>query len=159
MNDSCKKNLTNLKDKVGLNPAMKAVGGLKNFIKILYGSDIKKFYQENGIEPYYLSSEPNLYIDDLIVQGLDLPDFRFTAKNEKMLGDFYWVTGGIRYKINLVLYPIKYSSGKKQWRVIGLSGDSGFGYSFIPKRNTLGKRARMQIFKQVIEKYNLESYK
>jgi hypothetical protein len=42
--------------------------------------------------------------------------------------------------------------------VVGTSGDSGFGYSFINKRNTLGKRARQQIFKQIIDKYNLQKY-
>jgi hypothetical protein len=54
---------------------------------------------------------------------------------------------------------VEYSSGKIMWRVVGTSGDSGFGYGFISTRNTLGKRARMQIFKQIIDKYKLDSYK
>lgn len=151
--------LLKIRDELGLNMAMKAVGGLGNFVRIVYGTDIKKFFKDNNVEPYHLSSEPNLYIDDLIVQELDLPNANFTAKNEKRLGDFSWVKGGIRYRFSAVLYPIEYASGKKQWRVIGLSGDSGFGYSFITKRNTLGKKARMQIFQQIIDKYNLDSYK
>jgi hypothetical protein len=41
---------------------------------------------------------------------------------------------------------------------VGSSGDYGFGHHFINKRNTLGKRYRQQIFKQIIEKYGLEPY-
>jgi len=42
--------------------------------------------------------------------------------------------------------------------VVGTSGDSGFGYGFINKRNTLGKRYRQQIFKQIIDKFELGDY-
>lgn len=143
----------------GVDDAAKLVGGMDNLVDLVFDGDLKKYYQETGIEPYRINSEPNMYIDNLLVQKLDLPDFKFTAKNEKMLGDFYWVSGGIKYKINMRIYPIIYSTGKIQWRVVGMSGDSGFGYSFITKKNTLGKRARMHIFKQVIDKYNLDSYK
>jgi hypothetical protein len=54
--------------------------------------------------------------------------------------------------------PMILNSGQKIWRVVGQSGDYGFGYSFITKKNTLGKRARRQIFQQVIDKYGLNSY-
>lgn len=159
MNDRCRKNLINIKNKIGLESTIKVVGGVKNYIKILYGGDIKKYYQENGIKPYHITSEPNLYIDDLIVQGLDLPNFSYMGKNHKKLGDFSWVSRGIRYKFNAELRYTEYASGIKQWRVVGRSGDFGFGYWWITKRNTLGKRARTQIFQQIIEKYNLETYK
>jgi hypothetical protein len=45
-----------------------------------------------------------------------------------------------------------------RYKVVGASGDSGFGYSFITKRNTLGKRNRQQIFSQIIDKYKLKKY-
>ena len=155
-----KDRLKSISDNFGIDKAIQAVGGLENYFKVFFDGDLKKYYQESGIEPYRISIEPNLYIDDLLVQGLDLPDANFIAsRNEKKLGDFSWVSGGIRYKFSAVLYPIIYSNGKKQWRVIGHSGDSGFGYSWITKRNTLGKRARMQIFQQIIDKYNLNNYK
>jgi len=108
-----------------------------------------------AIEPYTITSEPNLYIDDSVVQNMDLPT-RSNGK-EKELGSFRWTSGGMNYKFNAVLYPITYTSGKKMWRVIGTSGDHGFGYYWITKRNTLGKRARIQIFKQIIDKYKLET--
>jgi hypothetical protein len=43
-----------------------------------------------------------------------------------------------------------------RYRVVGTSGDFGFGYSFITKRNTLGKRNRQQIFSQIMDKYGLQ---
>jgi hypothetical protein len=56
------------------------------------------------------------------------------------------------------LIPRDLYSGQKIWRVVGQSGDYGFGYSFITKRNTLGKRARTQIYNQIIDKYDLQEY-
>ena len=157
--DRAKEKLLSLKDKIGLNGAMKAVGGLKNFIKITYSSDIKEFFKNENIEPYRISSEPNMYFSDIIVQSLDLPDASFSNGLEKDLGKFSWVSGGMRYRFNAYLRRVNFTSGKIEWRVVGQSGDSGFGYAFITKRNTLGKRARMQIFQQIIDKYNLDSYK
>ena len=157
--DRAKEKLLSLKDKIGLNGAMKAVGGLKNFIKITYSSDIKEFFKNENIEPYRISSEPNMYFSDIIVQSLDLPDVRFGGDLEKDLGKFSWVSGGLRYSFNAYLRRVNFTSGNIEWRVVGQSGDSGFGYGFITKRNTLGKRARMQIFQQIIDKYNLDSYK
>jgi hypothetical protein len=156
---SAKTKLQDLVDKLGILKASKAVGGAKNLIKILYGVDIDRYYKENNIEPYKITDEPNLYIDDLLVQSLELPETRFLSRNEKMLGDFRWTSQGINYRFTAVLYPIKSSGVTKMWRVVGSSGDHGFGYGHISKRNTLGKRARMQIFKQIIDKYNLDSYK
>jgi hypothetical protein len=34
----------------------------------------------------------------------------------------------------------------------------GFGYGDLKQKELLGKRARTQIFKQIIDKYNLDSY-
>lgn len=156
--NSGKENLLKLKEKIGFVKALKAVGGLENYIRIIYNGDIKKFFEDNDIKPYYITAEPNLYIADIIVQSLDLPDAPFGGGREKELGDFSWVSGGIRYKFTAYLRRMEFASGKIEWRVVGQSGDSGFGYSFITQRNTLRKRARMQIFKQIIDKYNLEKY-
>jgi hypothetical protein len=133
-------------------------GGTQNLVNAVYGGDIRNYFQENNLEPYRISSEPNLYIDDLIVSMLDLPETN-SPRPEKLLGDFRWTSQGINYKFTARLYPMNYASGKRAWRVVGTSGDSGFGYSFITKRNTLGVRARTQIFKQIIDKYDLNSYK
>ena len=155
-----KTKLKNIADEFGLEDAVKMVGGMENYIKIFFNGDLKNYYRESGLEPCYISSEPNLYIDDMLVRLLDLPDANLILnRNEKKLGDFRWTSGGMNYRFSAVLYPVNYGSGKKMWRVIGSSGDHGFGYSWITKRNTLGKRARLQIFKQIIDKYDLDSYK
>jgi hypothetical protein len=151
-----KTKLKNIADEFGLEDAVKMIGGIENYIKIFFNGDLKNFYKESGLEPYYISSEPNLYIDDMLVRLLDLPD---KFGKEKELGNFRWTSNGMNYRFTAVLYPVYYASGKKMWRVVGHSGDSGFGYAFISKRNTLGKRARLQIFKQIIDKYDLDSYK
>ena len=157
--DRAKEKLLQISNELGLDKAMKVVGGFKNFIKITYGGDIKKFFEDNDIKPYYITAEPNLYIADIIVQSLDLPGAPFGVVKEKELGNFSWVSGGIRYRFTAYLRRTIFHSGKIEWRVVGQSGDSGFGYSFITQKNTLRKRARMQIFQQIIDKYNLDSYK
>ena len=159
VNSKAGEKLLQIRDELGLDKAMKAVGGLDNFVRIVYGGDIKNFFEDNDIKPYYITAEPNLNIADIIVQSLDLPDAPFSSGREKELGKFSWVSGGMRYSFTAYLRRVNFDSGKIEWRVVGQSGDSGFGYSFISKKNTLGKRARMQIFQQIIDKYNLDSYK
>jgi hypothetical protein len=145
-------------DDEGLAGAIEYIGGADNLIKILYDGDISQYYEETGFTPIKISSEPNLYIDDLIVQKLNLPSIKFIGQNMKDLGEFSWTTNGRTYKFNAQLYPITYNSGQKKWRVVGQAGDYGFGYSYITKKNTLGKRARTQIFNQIIDKYDLQEY-
>jgi hypothetical protein len=145
-------------DDEGLAGAIEYIGGADNLIKILYDGDISQYYEETGFTPIRISSEPNLFIDDLIVQKLNLPSIKFMGKDMKDLGEFSWTTNGHTYKFNAQLYPITYNSGQKIWRVVGQAGDYGFGYSYITKKNTLGKRARTQIFNQIIDKYDLQEY-
>ena len=190
--DSMKEDLRDLTKDVGLIKASKAVGGIYNYVKILYDGDIIQFYKENNYVPYKISDsemkklislslilydgdirqyykENNyvpykisdsgmiMYVDDVMVHYLNLKD---SSKNEKLLGDFgYGPKGGIRYKFTAKVYgPVEGRDGQNFWKVVGTSGDSGFGYSFISQKNTLGKRARMQIFQQIIDKYDLNSY-
>jgi hypothetical protein len=153
-----KDQLRQLIDNEGIVGAMEYVGGADNLIKILYDGDISQFYEETGFTPIRISSEPNLNIDDLIVQKLNLPPVKFIGLDMKDLGDFSWTTNGHTYKFYAFLTPIVLNSGQKIWRVVGQSGDYGFGHSYITKKNTLGKRARTQIFNQIIDKYDLQEY-
>ena len=110
------------------------------------------------IKPYHISSEPNLYLNDNVVKMLDLPNETFMFnRGEKKLGKFSWVKNGVSYSFTASIYPSTYANGETKWRVIGHSGSYGFGYSWITKIHTLGKRARMQIFKQIIDRYNLDN--
>jgi hypothetical protein len=152
--------LSTVRERFGLDNAINSVGGLKNYIKIFYNGDLKKYYQESGFEPYRISdSGMIMYIDDQLVNYLELKDS--WGGKEKLLGDFvYGPKGRVNYRFTAKVYgPFTSNNGQVFWKVVGTSGDSGFGYSHITQRNTLGKRARMQIFQQIIDKYNLDNYK
>jgi hypothetical protein len=156
--NNVKTNLEKLIEKIGIDNAKKAVGGIENLIKILYDGDLKRYYKENDYIPFKISTDGMaMYIDDLLVQSLNLEDW---SKKEKTLGYFgYGPKDYLSYKFTARLHSLITSNTKQQfWKVVGTSGDSGFGYSFITKRNTLGKRARAQIFQQIIDKYDLNSY-
>lgn len=143
----------------GVEFASKMVAGTENLIKILYNGDLKNFYQETNYVPYKISSDGmTMYIDNMLVNYLNLEDRGIG--NEKRLGDFsFGPKGGLRYKFTAHLSsPYTGNDGQIFRRVVGFSGDSGFGYSFINKRNILGKRYRTQIYQQIIDKYNLDSY-
>ena len=145
----------------GLSDTIQYVGGVDNLLKLLYDSDIIKFYEETGFTPVKITENGmNMYIDDLIIQSLGLPiNTRIRNQEEVLLGDFTWGSRGTNYKFTArARLFVSQNNGQKLWRVIGTSGDYGFGYSFINKRNTIGKRGRTQIFKQIIDKYNLQQY-
>ena len=136
---------------------IKLFGGVNNLLKI-FNNDLKEFYKVTGYSPYkFDSTGENMYIDNLLLESLNLEDS--WNKKEKKLGDFRWTSGGMNYKFTAhASSPFISHQGQELRRVLGTCGDSGFGYSFISKRNTIGKRGRKQIFKQIIEKYNLDSY-
>jgi hypothetical protein len=146
----------------GLSDTIQYVGGVDNLLKLLYDSDIIKFYEETGFTPVKITENGmNMYIDDLIIQslGLEAKTFSRGKELEVSLGDFNWNSKGSNYKFTARARSfISQKNGQKLWRVVGTSGDYGFGYSFIPTRNILGKRARKQIFDQIIDKYNLQQY-
>ena len=101
-----------------------------------------------------------MYIDDLIILSFGIPvNIRGRNEEEVLLGNFKWRSRGSDYKFTASARAfISQRNGQKLWRVVGTSGDYGFGYSFIPTKQIFGKRARMQIFNQIIEKYDLQKY-
>ena len=143
---------------LGVSEVCKLIGGSETLLKVAFNGDLKEFYKSTGFVPYkFDSTGMNMYIDNLLLESLNLEDS--WNKKEKKLGDFRWTSGGMNYKFTAyVSTPFNGQSGQEYRRVLGTCGDSGFGYSFITKRNTIGKRGRTQIFKQIIEKYNLDSY-
>ena len=158
---SVKDKLRDLIDKFGLAAASKYVGGAKEVIKIAYDDDIKKYAEENRIKLVRITDDGmNMYIDDMVVELMGLPTATtFMSSDEKSLGNFVWKSGVGTYKFTARVRSFKSSVNHlKTWRVVGTSGSYGFGYSFINKKETLGKRARLQIFKQIIDKYNLQEY-
>ena len=142
---------------LGVSEVCKLIGGVETLLKVAFNGDLKEFYKNTEYVPYkFDSSGENMYIDEMLIQSLNLED----VYSGKKLGDFRWTSGGMDYKVITIVYKpfISSVSGQELRRVIGRSGDSGFGDTYVSKRNTIGKRGRKQIFKQIIEKYNLDSY-
>jgi hypothetical protein len=145
----------------GMSDTIQYVGGVDNLVKLLYDSDIIKYYEDAGVTPVKISEDGmNMYIDDLIILSFNKPiNIRIRNHEEVLLGDFTWSSGGSNYKFTAWARSfIDQNNGQKLWRVVGTCGDHGFGYSFITKRNTIGKKGRDQIFKQIIDKYDLQQY-
>lgn len=150
--------LTDLIKSSGGEVASKMVGGYKNLIKFLYGGDFNNYVKENNIEVVKFDSDGmSMYLHPSIVELMGLKSGHW--KDEKILGKFsYGSPNGIRYAFTANLQPIKQNGEVIKYKVVGTSGDSGFGYGFINKINTLGKRYRQQIFKQIIDKFELGDY-
>lgn len=115
------------------------------------------------IEPhqtYKIVNDMSMYISGWVLDNLNLDNqIRFNRK-EYDLGVYRWAHGGFNYRFTAKARELKKDVfGSSDWhQVMGLSGDSGFGYSFITKRNTIGKRGRKQIFKQIIDRLGLDSF-
>ena len=149
----------NLSKELGLDEAVHIAGGLREYANLAYNGDIKELFKNENIEPYTITrdTKPNMYIHELIVDELNLEDY--FPNDEKILGDFRFGSKSRgTYKFNARLLKSKFLK-QVFWRVVGMSGSYGFGYSFINQREVLGKLYRLQIFDQIIEKYNLNDYK
>ena len=144
-------------DEFGYETAIKYLGGVNNFINIMYDGDLIKFSEDTRTPMAYISSiELNLYLHEALVKKLNFEDAVW--RGEKELGNFtFGSKNDIQYKFRANLLPTRLHN-QTYYKVVGTSGDSGFGYGYITKRNTLGKRYRQQIFKQIIDKYDLEPY-
>ena len=145
--------------KSGLETAAKVMGGVDSLIKILYDGDILKFSEETNTPLAYMSLDRmNLYLHKALVNELGINDTRFVGRDEKEIGKLrYGSKNGHMYVFNATLVPTRLHD-QKYYKVAGTSGDSGFGYSFINKKNVLGVKYRQQIFKQIIDKYDLSKY-
>jgi|688.fasta_scaffold42603_4 hypothetical protein len=133
--------------------------GIENLIKVIYDGDIIKFSEDTNTPLAYMSADRmNLYLHASLVDELGLRNLNWSNRNEKELGKFkFGSKNGHQYAFNASLYPARLHN-QNYYRVVGTSGDSGFGYGFISKKNTLGVRYRQQIFQQIIDKYDLSKY-
>jgi hypothetical protein len=146
----------------GLVKAAQYVGGYKQLSDLFNGNldpFYKNFSEKYGITPVYLSNDRmNLYIHDFIVQNMGLEDFKYGTGKEKGLGKFrFGSKNSFMYAFNANLMKTSIRD-MVYWRVGGTSGDSGFGYGYFTKKQTLGVRHRTQIFNQILDKYDLRKY-
>jgi hypothetical protein len=158
---SLQKNLMGLFKNLGIEPAIAAVGGIKNFIKILYDGDLKSFHKQNEISPYLIVIKrygpnytlPEMYISEFLVSELNM--------DVNNMGKFKWgpKKDNLPYTVfcELNLPSEKLPNGFNYYRVKGKGSGYNFGYGY--SNRNIEKTYRKQIFKQIIDKYNLDSYK
>lgn len=144
--------------KSGLETTAKVMGGINNIIDIVYDGGLIKFSEDTITPIAYMSTDGlNLYLHEGLVKQLGIQDTT-NPNDQYYLGNFtFGSKNGIEYSIHTRLEPHRLHN-QLYYKVVGSSGDYGFGHHFISKRNTLGKRYRQQIFKQIIDKYNLKPY-
>jgi len=157
--DNDKELIDDLVRNYGIDTAIKYLGGINNYINIRYNGDIKEYSKENNVKLVIISDDKmNMYINELLVKKLGFKERKSWYPNEKELGKFrFGSKDGIKFKFNATLIPGPKKHNLTYYRVVGTSGDSGFGYSFI-NRNTLGERYREEIFNQIVDKYKLQEY-
>ena len=143
---------------VGPDKAAKYVGGIKKLVDIAYDGDIKKFSDETNTKIRISSDGMNMYFPDSLVQLLGFEDVGYGSSKEKVLGEFTYKREGMRFRFIGRLMRTTFLGKDVEWRVVGTSGDYGFGYGFLNKKETFGIRTRKQIFKDIIDKLNLEPY-
>jgi hypothetical protein len=145
--------------KSGLETAARVMGGVENLIKIVYDGDLIKFSEDTTTPLAYMSLDRmNLYLHKALVDELGIKESKSWYSGEKELGKFrFGSKNGHEFNFNARLRPQRLHD-QIYYKVLGMSGDSGFGYTDITKKNTLGVRYRQQIFKQIIDKYNLLKY-
>ena len=156
---SVKDSLQQMINDDGVMSAAELVGGLNNLIKTVYGGNIKEFSKGTGTKLAWISIDgTRMFIHEVLIDELGLEDTSWLSRPEKKLGDFrFGPKNGTQYKFTSRVVPITIN-GQPYYKVVGTSGDSGFGYGFISHKNQLGKRYRGQIFQQIIDKYNLQPY-
>ena len=147
--------LKDLTSSWGVSAVSDYVGGIKNYIDMLYNGDIKKFSKDTNVDLVKIRDK-SMYLHDALVRTLNLKD---APRNEKELGKFsFGPNNGLRYSFTSNLIKVVLGNGLIYWRVVGTSGDSGIGYGFLTQKQTLGKRYCQQIFKQIIDKYGLREF-
>jgi hypothetical protein len=155
------KTVRRLVQDIGLTEVAEIMGGIDRVIELGYNGDLIKFSEETTTPIVYLATDGmNLYLHTALVDQLGLENVNSspsTFSRPKTLGKFtYGTKNDIPYAFTANLEPTRRDN--IYYKVVGSSGDSGFGYGYITKRNTLGKRYRQQIFKQIIDKYDLSKY-
>jgi hypothetical protein len=145
----------------GLVKAAQYVGGYKQ-LSVLFNGNLDPFYknfsEKYGITPVYLTAWRGLYIHDSIVQQMNFEDLKYGTGKEKGLGKFkFGSKNSFMYAFNANLMKTSFRD-MVYWRVVGTSGDSGFGYGYLTKKQTLGVRHRTQIYNQILDKYDWRKY-
>jgi hypothetical protein len=156
-----KNKLKSIANEFGLSYAIKIVGGIKNYVKTVYDDDLINFFKESGIEPYKIVdrfyfggiSLPDMYINEYLVNSLNI--------DINNVGKFKWGSKKDNFPYiafcELSVPELKTEYGLNYYRVAGRGSGRKFGYD--TQEYAIPKTYRKQIFKQIVDKYNLDSYK
>jgi hypothetical protein len=156
-----------LRDQVkslGIKEVSNLVGGLDTLLKVAFNDDLKEFYKTTGYVPYTRDDYDGgrMHIDKVLIDRLNLEDKPHWIDEQKKLGEFIFGTkNGPKYTFDAVATGKAIdSNGQVFMQVAGMCDELGlgFGYTDLKEKEKLGKRAQSQIYKQIIEKYNLDSY-
>jgi len=148
---------------LGLQTAIDLVGDFDSLVKVGFDGKLKEFYKFMNWVPYEISSDgDNMVIDKKIADSLNLPirTDHWSGK-ERILGDFKYTNRKGEFTFNARLDgPIFDPRTKQHYMfVLGLGDEGkGFGYTSLYNKEKLPNKSRIQIFKQIIDKYNLDNY-
>ena len=109
--------LKGLYNEIGWYQIERMFGSVSNYIKMVYGGNLKEFYKNENVRPYYIreGNEVNMYFDDNLVQHLNLEDF---GEYEKKLGKFkFGRKNDIQYSFDARLRKVNHITGKVVWKV------------------------------------------
>lgn len=156
-----KDKLKSITNELGIENAFKIVGGIEAYVKVVYNGDLKNFFKESGIKPYKIVEEPSwgynampsMLINEFLVNQLnlytnDLGKFRWGPKKNDLPYTAFC-------DLNLPSKKLEY--GLNYYKVKGYG--SGYSFGYETNKNPVPKTYRLQIFKQIINKYDLDSYK
>jgi hypothetical protein len=146
-----------LSQKFGLSDALKVVGGAENYIKLAYDGDIREFFKNENVKPFLFSKNDDvMFISDFIIDELNLETG--TGDRKKILGKFRYGRPYNKPPYSVDAYALGgiIREGLPYSKVAAMGGTRGFGFTFI--QDILGITYRQQIFEQIIDKYNLNSY-
>lgn len=143
--DRMKSFLRNLDYETGV----KYAGGTEEYLNLAFDGDLEEFSKSKLPLVVFDPKEVTLKIHKLLIDRMNLP----SDSLGKFLGKFstkknYLFTLRIRHHV----------SSKGYSHLSGQSGDYGFGLSLFSKKNTAGKREKLELYKKVIDKYNLERF-
>jgi hypothetical protein len=130
------------------NRGVELVGGENEYVQIAYDGDLELLSKKFPLVVFD-KQLPKLQIHRILYERMNLPK----STHGLDLGKFvskrgYLFTSCISRSVNQRGFA----------SVIGWSGDYGWGISFIPQRNISGKREKLDIMNQVIQKYDLTRY-
>ena len=122
-------------------------------IRKIIKEEVDDFEWVGNIKPldYYISNNgmTMLLNKETVELLLRKEGKHITPKKSIFYKETVYNQGGSKYTMSIYLYPTILSNGETSYKVFGRSGDYGWGFSWVSRAHTFGKRIRNQIFREV----------